>query len=100
MTSGVTNETRAPLLDLDRLERELDKLSAVYQTAEPYPHIVLDDFLEPAAAAAAIDEFPPLDPSRWNSYLHSNERKFSNTDPDTWGPTLRAILQELNSPRF
>ncbi len=51
-------------------------------------------------AEAAIEEFPPLDPSQWNNYLHTNERKFSNTDPDTWGPTLREILEELNSPRF
>ena len=37
---------------------------------------------------------------RWNNYLHVNERKFSNTDPETWGPTLKQILQDLNSPRF
>ena len=66
----------------------------------PYPHIVFDDFLEPGAAEAAIEEFPPLDPGQWNNYLHANERKFSNTDPDTWGPTLQAILGSLNSPRF
>ena len=45
-------------------------------------------------------EFPPLDPERWTNYLHVNERKFSNTDPSTWGPTLQRILEELNSPRF
>ena len=78
----------------------LDELHAAYQSAAPYPHIVLDDFLEPGVAEAAIEEFPPLDPDQWNNYLHANERKFSNTDPDTWGPTLQAILDELNSPRF
>ena len=89
-----------PILDLDRLEGELDDLHARYLAATPYPHIVLDDFLEPGAAEAAIKEFPPLDPGQWNNYLHTNERKFSNTDPDSWGPTLRAILKEFNSPRF
>jgi hypothetical protein len=68
--------------------------------AEPYPHMVFDDFLDPAAVDAAIDEFPPLDPSQWNNYLHANERKFSNTDPATWGPMLQEILAVLNSPRF
>jgi hypothetical protein len=29
-----------------------------------------------------------------------NERKFSNTDPQAWGPTLQTVLGELNSPRF
>jgi len=100
MITQEPSETRPPILDMDRLEREVDRLGTVYQSAEPYPHIVMDDFLELSACEAAIKEFPPLDPSQWNNYLHTNERKFSNTDPDTWGPTLREILEELNSPRF
>ena len=100
MTTEPKNETRAPILDIDRLEKDLDRLSSMYREAAPYPHIVLDDFLEPGAAAAAIEEFPPLDPEQWNNYLHANERKFSNTDAETWGPALREILEELNSPRF
>ena len=69
-----------------------------YQSASPYPHIVIDNFLEPEAAQAAIAEFPPFDPERWNNYLHVNERKFSNTDPDTWGPTLKQILRGSELP--
>jgi Rps23 Pro-64 3,4-dihydroxylase Tpa1-like proline 4-hydroxylase len=88
------------LLDLDRLERQVDSLHTTYQAAKPYPHIVLDNFLEPGVAEAAIQEFPSLVPDQWNNYLHANERKFSNTDPSTWGPTLRSILELLNSPRF
>src|ERR1700722_10360348 len=104
MRSGVTTDslsnTEAPIVNLDRLEGELDHLSATYQSASPYPHIVLDDFLEPGVAEAAMEEFPPLDPEQWNNYLHANERKFSNTDPETWGPTLQTILAELTPPRF
>jgi hypothetical protein len=87
------------LIDLDELERNIDALHADYMAADPYPHIVLDGVLDPGVAEAAAQEFPPLDPN-WNNYLHVNERKFSNTDPDTWGPTLRQLLTELNSPRF
>ncbi len=100
MTTEPRNETQAPVVDVGRLEADLDRLRATYQSATPYPHIVLDHFLEPTAVSAAIEEFPPLDPDRWNNYLHTNERKFSNTDPETWGPTLQQILKELNSPRF
>ncbi len=32
--------------------------------------------------------------------MHANERKFSHNDPETWSPTLKRILAELNSPRF
>lgn len=100
MTTESTNETQIPVLDLDRLESEVHRLGSAYRSARPFPHIVIDDFLDQAVAATAIAEFPPLDPDQWNNYLHTNERKFSNTDPATWGPTLQRILAELNSPRF
>ena len=100
MTAETVNEVQRPVLDIDRLEASVTALHEKYRSASPYPHIVIDNFLEPWAAEQAIEEFPPLDPDQWNNYLHVNERKFSNTDPDTWGPTLRSILEELNSPRF
>ena len=100
MSFDLETTAPAPLLDLDRLERDIERLRTEYQTAAPYPHIVIDDFLEPAAAKSAMSEFPPLDPEQWTNYLHVNERKFSNTDPSTWGPVLQQVLDELNSPRF
>lgn len=99
MTTETQNEHR-PCVDLDRLEHDLATLRARYRSALPYPHIVIDDFLEPEVAQLAMKEFPDFDPDRWNNYLHINERKFSNTDPTTWGPTLQTLLEELNSPRF
>lgn len=88
------------MLDFDRLEGDLERMRDQYQTAQPFPHIVIDDFLETDAAKAAVAEFPPLQPERWNNYIHINERKFSNTNPSTWGPTLQRTLHTLNSPRF
>ena len=100
MTADPETTTPIPVLDLDRLERECPQLRASYGSADPYPHVVIDNFLEPAIAAAAAAEFPPLDREQWTNYVHVNERKFSNTDPSTWGPALNRILDELNSPRF
>jgi Rps23 Pro-64 3,4-dihydroxylase Tpa1-like proline 4-hydroxylase len=97
----VEPETQTPqILDFERYEANIEQLRDQYQTAQPFPHIVIDDFLEPEAARAAMAEFPPLDQERWNNYIHVNERKFSNTDPSDWGPTLQRILETLNSPRF
>ena len=100
MTISPQTETPPPVLDIDHLERNVERLHAEYESASPYPHIVIDNFLDPAAIKAAIAEFPPLDSEQWTNYLHVNERKFSHTDPSTWGPTLQQILEELNSPRF
>jgi len=77
----------------------VEPLREKYAIAQPYPHIVLDDFLRPEMVAAAYDEFEET-AEAWTKYLHMNERKFANTDPTTWGPTLRAIATTLQSERF
>lgn len=88
------------VIDLDALERDLPDLRSRYQSASPFPHIAMDNFLVPEVARQAESEFPSLDHDHWINYAHANERKFANTDPTTWGPTLRSIWEELTSPRF
>lgn len=88
------------LVDFDALEQQVDQLHERFTSAQPFPHIVLENFLAGDAVEQAIDEFPQLDPEQWNSFIHANERKFSNTDPETWGPTLQGVLEECQSPRF
>jgi hypothetical protein len=89
-----------PVLDLARLQASTEELADEYRQATPFGHIVLDDFLEPEAARLAMEELLPLDQETWNSYVHVNERKFSHTEPNSWGPTLQSILEELNSSDF
>lgn len=98
--SLATGDTRdnAPL-DLAALRGRLPELSREYQGATPFPHIVLEDFLDPEAAMRGAQEFPAIDPD-WISYVHVNERKWANTQPSTWGPEMQAILAELQSPEF
>jgi hypothetical protein len=89
-----------PILDLARLQENAEELAITYRGARPFGHVVLDDFLEPDAARRAMEELSPLDEETWNSYVHINERKFSHTEPTSWGPTLQSILDELNSCEF
>jgi hypothetical protein len=90
----------APVVDMARLETRLPSLRGCYTIADPFPHVVLDDFLVPSAAQRAREEFLPADPEGWINYLHVNERKYANADPETWGPTLRSVAQQLCSPPF
>lgn len=96
----MTNEVEHVLIDYDRLTRDLDAQAARYRSAQPFPHIVLDDVLEPDVFARAVEEFPGTRDEFWKGYLHVNETKYSNTQPDTWGPTLRAVAEEFCSQRF
>jgi hypothetical protein len=100
LVSSVNGDATEALVDLEALERDVGELSVSYQQAIPYPHIVLNDFLTDVAAKAAMAEFPLSEEAQWRPYSHVNERKFSQTEPATWGPTLRAILDVLNSKRF
>ena len=52
MTLEPDIETPVPLLDMDRFERNIESLRSAYQSAVPYPHIVIDDFLEPASGGS------------------------------------------------
>ncbi len=87
------------MLDIGRLERNLPEYRAQYQSASPFPHIVIDDFLPSDVAKDCAGEFPERG-DHWISYVHVNERKFANKQPATWGDTLQKLLDELQSPEF
>jgi hypothetical protein len=88
------------LVDLERLQEELDTLAPAYRVASPFPHIVVDDVLIPAAFDKAVAEFPGIDDPFWKGYVHVNETKYSHTEPDVWGATLHDVAQEFCSPAF
>jgi 2OG-Fe(II) oxygenase superfamily len=88
------------LIDFTTLEAELEQKVDAYRSAAPFPHIVLDDVLRPEVFDKAVGEFPGIRDEFWQGYLHVNETKYSNTQPDTWGPTLHDIAQEFCGERF
>ena len=90
----------SPLVDFAALESDLDAAAASYAAADPFPHTVIDDVLRPEVFDKAVAEFPGMKDEFWKGYLHVNETKYSNTEPDTWGPTLHDVAQEFCSPRF
>ena len=88
------------LIDYQRLRRDLPGSAAVYVAADPFPHTVIDGVLTQEAFDGVVAEFPAVDDPFWRGYLHVNETKFSNTQPDTWAPSLQAVAQEFCSPEF
>jgi hypothetical protein len=88
------------VLDLESLRTQLPQARAQYAAANPFPHIVLDDVLQPAAFKAAMSEFPGIEDPFWKGYLHVNEAKYSNTHADSWSPALREAAKALTSSEF
>lgn len=88
------------ILDLAVLQSQLPQARGEYAAAQPFPHIVIDDVLTPAAFKAAATEFPAIKDDFWKGYLHVNEAKYSNTEADTWSPAIRAAARALTSEDF
>ena len=88
------------LCHLGRWEADLPKLRARYEAPEPFPHVVFDDVLDRGLYGRAVKEFPLLRDQSWTNYVHVNEKKFGNSKPDTWGPSLQLVARVLTGPRF
>jgi len=79
----------------------LPELSKKYQSADPYPHIVLENFLDPAILEKCIAEFNKLNETNgWINYKHYNEDKRGLNKIDLLPETIRNTINELNSPAF
>jgi len=70
-----------------------------YARAQPFPHIVIDDFLLPGVADKVEEEFPdPTD--SWTYSNTSKERKTGTGDRKQIPPTALALIDELNGEPF
>ena len=69
-----------------------------FGAAEPYAHIVIDDFLTNEAAEALLAEFSLS--NKWSYYNHYNERKMGLTNIAEFGAGTRKIVSELSSQPF
>jgi Rps23 Pro-64 3,4-dihydroxylase Tpa1-like proline 4-hydroxylase len=78
----------------------LPELKTRYQRAQPFPHVVLDDFLEPQVVREAAREVPAPDSEAWSHYVHVNERKLGSTNRKDFPPHVGMIVDALNAPRF
>jgi hypothetical protein len=77
-----------------------DALRAEYQAAQPFRHLCLDGFLEPAMAARLRDEFPAFDRERARNEMGEVGGKAVHTDLASLGPAYREFYGYMRSPAF
>ena len=93
--------TTTQIFDLNKWTSKLDELSKTYQQASPYPHIVLENFLNPEVLIDCIKEFNKLNETDgWINYKHYNENKRGLNKLDLLPSTIKSTINELNSPEF
>jgi Rps23 Pro-64 3,4-dihydroxylase Tpa1-like proline 4-hydroxylase len=90
------------IFDLSHLREIAQKRASDYQSADPYPHIVLDDFLNDSSARQMLENFPgPHDGSDWDRYAYDGfEMKIANAKEEQFSPLIRNALHDLNSGPF
>lgn len=92
--------TATRIIDLDLWEGRLPRLVENYRSGKPFPHTVLDEFLDKASADQAQEAFPRVQDEGWIHYVHVNEKKHGLNKMDRLPPYLREVIQKLNSDRF
>lgn len=85
---------RAPLLELAR------RHAHAHQTANPFPHSVIDDFLPPQLLDTVLAEFPSPHTDGWERYDDPLQKKLGSRDEELLGPQTRLLLHEFNSAPF
>jgi hypothetical protein len=80
---------------------ELNVLAPRYQNAKPVPFIVIDDFLPEAIVEAICADLPDKSSTGWTKLPTEDQKgKYAMSDDTALPPTIRAVIQELNSGYF
>jgi Rps23 Pro-64 3,4-dihydroxylase Tpa1-like proline 4-hydroxylase len=94
--------------DRDRLRSLADRLGPVFRSAQPFQHVVIDDFVPPEIADLLVEEFPGPEDSAWEVHGPGrtaavgdrNVDKLATSDETRFGPFTRHFMGQLNSGTF
>ena len=84
-------------LEFERWNELATELHGAFRSAQPYPHVVIDDFLPKEVADSVADDFAGLSDETWKHYHHYNERKLAITDPALMPQRTRDVVEVLQS---
>lgn len=86
-------------LDVGQCREAGRRLAQEYRSNDPFPHIVVDELLDPALLRQIVDEFP--DNSDRSCFFRDQERlKFQVRPDECKGALTRILFAELNSAAF
>jgi 2OG-Fe(II) oxygenase superfamily len=96
----ITDLTLDAFLPLGRMHEVAAAAHERYVSATPYPHVVLDDFFDPALLDLILGEFPQPGQIRWQRFDNAQEIKLASNAEASFGPVTRLLLYHLNSITF
>jgi len=87
-------------LPLSKMAELARSASAQYAAARPFPHVVFDDFFNPALLDKVLAEFPRAGAIDWQRFDNAQEIKLASAAEASFGPLTRFLLYHLNSITF
>ena len=87
-------------LDSTQLQNLAGSLGERYRSAEPFPHVVIDDLFPEDILKVILSEFPKPGEIEWNEFANREERKLASTAESQMGEATRFFLYQLNSSTF
>ena len=90
----------ASFLPLERMAELSVSARAVYAAAQPFPHLAIDGFFDPAMLEAVLAEFPGPGEIRWQRFDNPEEIKLASAAETSFGAHTRLFLYHLNSITF
>jgi hypothetical protein len=87
---------------LDTVNPKVDfaALADTYRGASPFPHIVIDEFLQPQVAERLAGVFPAADAAFWHEYNNPIEKKLACNMREHMPAPIGAALDALNGEAF
>jgi hypothetical protein len=73
---------------------------AQFNAASPFPHVVIDNALDPMALRELVSKYPSVSEKKWWVYDNALERKFAFNDLSQLDHSFGAFFAEVNSPEF
>jgi hypothetical protein len=81
-------------------DTEITSLREVFDNAKPWPHLIIDDVVNPSSARS-IGDFPPRDWPHWSGFVDKYQHGKRYCDDIAIMPApLAQIIRECSEPRF
>lgn len=71
-----------------------------FANAQPFPNVVMDNFLPAAWLAPLLAEFPKPQTGKWQTFDNAQEKKLASSHEAEMGEATRRVLAQLNSGTF
>lgn len=97
---NLQDATLDAFLPLRRMQESASAARTEYANAKPFPHVVFDNFFDPALLDRVLTEFPSPGQIKWQKFDNGQEIKLASAREASFGPVTRLLLYHLNSMTF